>query len=99
MSTFTVTDKMREIMIKIESLKEKSRSTAQLSLYFTFLVAFIGVFSSDSARRFAVPVTAFLSASGWLASKHFESKEEEARKELNEAILIEASRLNLERLI
>jgi hypothetical protein len=98
MSTFTVSDKMREIMKKIDSLKEKSRSTAQLSLYFTFLVACFGLLG-EPTRKFVVPATALLSMSGWLASKHFESKEEEARKELDEAILIEASRLNLERLI
>lgn len=97
--TDPITEKLRDFSVKIDKLREKSRSIAQLSLYFTFLVAVIGVFSSDSARRFAVPVTAFLSVSGWLSSKHFESKEREVWKQMNETIAIQVSRQNLERLI
>jgi hypothetical protein len=88
MNNFSVSDKIKDIMIKIESLKEKSRSIAQISLDLTFLIAVAGVCSDDSVRKFSVLATALFSGSGWLASKHFERKATEARKKLNETILI-----------
>ncbi len=94
----SIQGKLSNISMKIDRLREKSRSIAQLSLYFTFLVACLGL-PSDSARKFIIPTTALLSMSGWLASKHFESRERKAWEEMHETISIQVSRQNLEKLI